>query len=162
MLIRYWFTQFSFQRSQFMPHNMVYMMARKMISMTSLISVVRKLREKEIAVIGNTSQLVTWVWSIKSSTQLFFLRRNHKKFFERYKNLPNEKYITQQKALLWDFKIQKLKDTTRKFISRRKIWKLHEGSLKKDFKLHISTSTKQGVKKMLLLKVIGMFWKELY
>ena len=46
-------------------HNMVYMMARKMISMTSLISVVRKLREKEIAVIGNTlfqkraSQLVT-------------------------------------------------------------------------------------------------------
>ena len=30
------------------------MMARKMISMTSLINVVRKLREKEIAVIGNT------------------------------------------------------------------------------------------------------------
>ena len=44
-----------------------------------------------------------------------------------------EEYITQHMSVICDFKIRKVKDIRRKFVPRRKIWKLHEDSVKSDF-----------------------------
>ena len=37
-----------------------------------------------------------------------------------------------------DFKINKVKDTRRKFVPRRKIWNIHEDRVKRDFRSYIS------------------------
>ena len=54
------------------------------------------------------------------------------------KVLPSEECTTHRKALVCDIKIRKVKDTRRKFLPRRKIWKLHEDSVKSDFRSYIN------------------------
>ena len=66
------------------------------------------------------------------------VRRNHKKFLKNMKVLPSEECTTHRKALVCDIKIRKVKDTRRKFLPRRKIWKLHEDSVKSNFRSYIN------------------------
>ena len=66
-------------------------------------------------------------------------------------NLNHMFLITQYKALVYEIKSRKVKDTMRKFVSGEKMYRT--------ISVHISTSTKKIVKLMPLLKVIG---KELY
>lgn len=42
----------------------------------------------------------------------------------------NQECITQDKPLTCDFKIRKVKSTRKKFLSSRKIWKLHEDNVR--------------------------------
>ena len=54
MLLGYWFKGLLFQWSPSMPHDVVYVIARKMISMLALSIWFRKLNENEIlAIVGN-------------------------------------------------------------------------------------------------------------
>ena len=50
---------------------------------------------------------------------------------------PRKECITQHKILVCDFKIRKVKDSKRRFVFRRKIWKLHEDNVHSDFKSYI-------------------------
>ena len=61
------------------------------------------------------------------------VRRNERKFLKDIKALPSEEFITQYKPLACDFMIRNIKDTSRNNAPRRKIWKLHEDSVKRDF-----------------------------
>ena len=54
------------------------------------------------------------------------------------KALSTEECTTQHKPLLCGFKISKIKDSRRKFLPRRKIWKLHEDRVKSDFRSYIN------------------------
>ena len=73
---------------------------------------------------------------------LFIERENHLVNYDSsalrkqkcLKVLPSQKSITQHKPLVCDFKIRKVKDTRIKFVPRRKIWEIHEGNAKSDFK----------------------------
>ena len=61
------------------------------------------------------------------------VRGDQRKFLNDIKVSPSEKCITQYKPLLCDFKVRKIKNTRIKFVSRKKIWKLHEDNVKSDF-----------------------------
>ena len=95
--------------------------------------------------VGNTffkkrvSHLVTHE-SRPSKTQLDYclIRRNQRKFLKDMKVLPSEECITQYKPLVCDFKKRKVKDTRNKSATSRKIWKLHEKSVKNDFGSYIN------------------------
>ena len=84
---------------------------------------------------NRTSHLVTFE-SGPSKTQVdFYLaRRNQNRFFKDLKVLPHESCITQHKLFVCDFNIT----GERKFVTRKKIWKLYKGSLKNDFRLYIN------------------------
>ena len=97
------------------------------------------------------------------------VRRNHR-FLRDIDILPCEEFIIQHQSLICDFKIRKINNTRRKFAFMKKIWKRHEDCGNSNFlsyikykesSQHISTSTLRVVKKILLLKGIGMFWMEL-
>ena len=67
-----------------------------------------------------------------------FGKENPKEVFKDVKVLSSEECITQYKSLVCDFKLTKVKNTRRKFAPRRKIWKLHEDSIKSDFRSYIN------------------------
>ena len=77
------------------------------------------------------------------------------------KFLPSEKSITQQKSLVRDFKVRKVKDTRRSVVPRRKICKLYKGNINSDSRSYINNFS-TNVKKMLLLKAIRTFHKEVW
>ena len=60
------------------------------------------------------------------------LRRKQTKLVKLIKILTSEECITQHKTLIYEFNIRKVKGT------RRKIWKLHEDSLKSNFSSYIN------------------------
>ena len=63
---------------------------------------------------------------------------NPKEVFKDVKVLSSEECIIQYKSLVCDFKLTKVKNTRRKFVPTRKIWKLHEDSIKSDFRSYIN------------------------
>ena len=99
--------------------------------------------------VGNTrfkkaaSHIISYE-SRASNTQVKYclVRRNQRKFLEDLKS-----YLVRSVWLPLGFKIRKVKDTRRKFVPRKNMWKNY-------------TKTEQVVKKMLLLKVVIAFWKE--
>ena len=73
-----------------------------------------------------TSHLVTYEsCPLKSQVDYCLVRRNQRQF--------GGECITQHKPLECDFKIWKVKDTRRKFVPMKKIWKIHEDCVKIDF-----------------------------
>ena len=72
----------------------------------------------------------------KIEAKYFLARRNERKFLKDIKLLPSEEFITQHKPLVCDFKLWKVKDTRKNFVSRRKLWKLHEESANSDFRAY--------------------------
>ena len=66
------------------------------------------------------------------------VRKDLTKFVTNMKVLPSEECFTQHKPLVGEFKIRKVKNTKRKFVTTRKIWKLlHEGSRRNDFSSYV-------------------------
>ena len=59
-----------------------------------------------------------------------------RKFLKDIQVLPSEKCITQYQPLIFDFKMRKVKDIRTKFLPRKKIFKLHEDSVKKGVVKH--------------------------
>ena len=88
-----------------------------------------------------------------SKTQFDYclLRRNQRKFLKDIKVLPKAECpksylsLTQHKPLILDFKIGKVNDSNRKFVSRRNIWKLCEDSVSCDFRSYINSQKDASV-----------------
>ena len=53
----------------------------------------------------------------------FFVKKDQRTFMKNIKLISSEDFITKHKPLIRDFKIRKVKDTKRKFVSRKKLWK---------------------------------------
>ena len=91
-------------------------------------------------IVGNTffqkrdTHLVTYESGL-SKTQIDYclVRRTQRKLLKDVKVVPGEECITQHKPLVCDFKIKAKKSIKRKFVPRRKVWKLQDDAVKKDF-----------------------------
>ena len=59
--------------------------------------------------------------------------------------------------MVCDFKIRKVKDIRRKFVPRGKKWKLHEDSIKSDFRSYINKYGENSQKHA----PVGDYWKVL-
>ena len=68
-----------------------------------------------------------------------------------------EEYITQHKPLVCSFKIRKMKNIRRNFEPSRKIWKLHEDSVKGNFSSYVN---KYGASSQKVASVEG-YWNVL-
>ena len=86
-----------------------------------------------------TSHLKTYMsLAHQNSRGILLGKEKPKKVSERYKVLPREESVTQHTKLVYDFKIRKLKDTMRKFKTKRKICNLHEDIAKSDLSSYIN------------------------
>ena len=77
------------------------------------------------------------VWFTKQSDYCF-VRSNQQKFLKDIKFLTSEEFITWHNPFVCDFKIRKVKQIRRMFVPKRKIWILHEDSVKNGFTPYVS------------------------
>ena len=84
------------------------------------------------------SHLVTYEsGSAKTQVDYCLVRKDQRKLLKDIKVIPSEECIAQHKPVICNLKIKKVKSTRRRFVPRRKIWKLHESSVKSDFSLYV-------------------------
>ena len=81
------------------------------------------------------SHLVTYE-SGTSKTQVDYLlvRKRDRKLLSDVKVIPSEEIVTQHKPVVCDFKVKKVHEVKRKFIPRRKIWRLNEEQVNREFR----------------------------
>ena len=115
--------------------------------------------------VGNTyfkkkeSHLVTFEsGSARTQIDYFLFRQNQRKYLCDVKVIPSEECITQHKPVVCVFKIRKLKSSKRKFIPKRKVWKLGNSGVVDSFIDHMQTAL--GQKDRSDLSVEGQ-WKVL-
>ena len=86
-----------------------------------------------------TNMEVMFILDFSAATQVdrCFIRKNQRKFFKDINILTSEECITQHKPLVCDFKLRKVEDTRRKFVPRKKSWKLDEDNTKSDIRSYI-------------------------
>ena len=100
--------------------------------------------------VGNTyfkkkdSHLVTFESGLaRTQIDYFLFRQNQRKFLCDVKVIPSEECIAQHKPVVCVLKIKKLKTIKRKFVPRRKVWKLSETAVVDSFKSHLDTAIRQ-------------------
>ena len=97
--------------------------------------------------VGNTyfkkkdSHLVTYEsGSAKTQIDYILLRQSQRKYLCDVKVIPSEECIAQHKPVICVMKIKKLRDIRRKFVPRRKIWKLDDVDVAENFKSCVDKS----------------------
>ncbi|KAK3893379.1 hypothetical protein Pcinc_002812 [Petrolisthes cinctipes] len=81
------------------------------------------------------SHLVTYEsGTAKTQVDYLLVRKKDRKLLSDVKVIPSEEIVTQHKPVVCDFKVKKVCQVKRKFIPRRKIWRLNEEQVKREFK----------------------------
>ncbi|KAK3896219.1 hypothetical protein Pcinc_000141 [Petrolisthes cinctipes] len=81
------------------------------------------------------SHLVTYEsGTAKTRVDYLLVRKKDRKLLSDVKVIPSEEIVTQHKPVVCDFKVKKVCQVKRKFIPRRKIWRLNEEQVKREFK----------------------------
>ncbi|KAK3856635.1 hypothetical protein Pcinc_037055 [Petrolisthes cinctipes] len=123
------------------------------------------------------SHLVTYEsGTAKTQVDYLLVRKKDRKLLSDVKVIPSEEIVTQHKPVVCDFKVKKVCQVKRKFIPRRKIWRLNEEQVKREFKDQVdellgtnprsaSGSVEEQWKKLLLLLLLKFLklsqWKKL-
>ena len=94
--------------------------------------------------------------SAKTQVDYCLVRKGQRKLLKDIKVVPSEECITQHKPVICNLKIKKVKSNRRRFVPRRKIWKLYESSVKSDFSLYVNNTTPsiEGYWKVLKVSLI--------
>ena len=85
-------------------------------------------------------------WSMEPLVDYCLVRISQGNFLKDVKFLPSEKSITQQKSLVCDFKVRKVKDTRRSVVPRRKICKLYKDNVNSDSRSYINNCSTNSKK----------------
>ena len=85
------------------------------------------------------SHLVAYESGI-AMTQVDYIlvKKKDRRYLQDVKVIPGEKFVTQHKPVICDFRIKKVYKVKRKYTPRRKVWRPDDAQVKQDFEDQVS------------------------
>ena len=95
----------------------------------------------------------------KTQVDYLLVWKRDRKLLSDVKVIPSEEIVTQHKPVVCDFKVKKVHEVKRKFIPRRKIWRLNEEQVNCEFRDQVNELV--GINPRLTSGSVEEQWKKL-